>query len=114
MIERKPCPFCGCADAVSLGHVKAGNFTAVMCGRCAANGPYRVGEDEADAAWNERPSPPARQPQPAPTQRPNPMGKTPGLYAPDEATCCRWHASGGSLLASCSDGAARPFTPRAG
>jgi hypothetical protein len=27
-------------------------------------------------------------------------------------SCCRWHASGGSQEATCSDGAARPFTGR--
>lgn len=54
----KPCPFCGLPpyeDVQNVPHCP--NEVAVWCTGCNVNGPRKVAEAEAIAAWNTRPTP---------------------------------------------------------
>lgn len=47
-VKLLPCPFCGCIGTVTRPKWK------VMCINCNAEGPQRVTNHEAKAAWNHR------------------------------------------------------------
>jgi hypothetical protein len=60
MIEHKPCPFCGHADAAPYQEYERAKWGMIVCSYCGACGPevrtqYAMPEDHAwyDAAWKE-------------------------------------------------------------
>lgn len=52
--ELKPCPFCG-SDNLILEN--ADPYEWVFCEVCESAGPARMGEGEAEKAWNTRTEP---------------------------------------------------------